>query len=209
MLLFVLSISLDMYLNFNSSSIFACTIFRSIIITLIHLTSPYHHHYHLHSINTTFHLIVIITFTQCRGHDPKDLFKVWKENCLIGDDLNFDKENVMQPSQSQKNKETKKNNLSVHDKKTVNASGNGPGQQDSFPLPQSFASRNPVVVCHAPSLIMLCHQIKICQINSFSTCHYFLLMYCCTKACLEFPFPSILFHSLPFFSFSFIPLRSL
>lgn len=61
----------------------------------------------------------------------------------------------MQPSQSQKNKETKKNNLSVQDKKTVNASGNAPGQQDSFPLPQSFASRNPVVVRSAPSVLTL------------------------------------------------------
>jgi hypothetical protein len=104
-----------------------------------------------------FHFIIIINaFTQCRGHDPKDLFKVWKENCLIGDDLNFDKENVMQPSQSQKNKGNKKNNLSVQDKKTVSASGNAPGQQDNFPLPQSFASRNPVVVCSASSLLLFC-----------------------------------------------------
>jgi hypothetical protein len=106
----------------------------------------------------------------------------------------------MQPSQSQKNKETKENNLGAQDKRTVRASGNAPGQQDSFPLPQSFASRNPVVVCSAPSLLILCicHQIKICQINLFFTCHYFLWMHYCTIACLDFPFPTIHFHTLSY-----------
>ena len=80
-----------------------------------------------------------------RGHDPKDLFKVWKENCLIGDDLNFDKENIVQHS-TQNNKDMKKNNSNTQEKKTLMLSQSASEVSKNFPVPPSFAQRSAVTV---------------------------------------------------------------
>ena len=77
-----------------------------------------------------------------RGHDPKDFFKVWKENCLIGEDLNFDKENALPLGDGQ----DKKKALSGKEKKTQNGSKVQPGGLKSFPVPASLAQRAPSLV---------------------------------------------------------------
>lgn len=102
---------------------------------------------HLFFVESKIHHFTIIAFICCRGHDPKDFFQVWKENCLIGDDLNFDKENIVQLL-SIKNKDINRSYATQQDKdkKTIIPSKNVTGDSKSIPLPPSFASRNPVLV---------------------------------------------------------------
>ena len=99
-----------------------------------------------------FHLI---SFN--RGHDPKDFFKVWKENCMIGKDLNLDIDKDASSSPIKVEQEAKNNfknkNKNVNDhvgnsKKLVsgatrNQSTSGLG---SLSIPKALSQRAPVVV---------------------------------------------------------------
>jgi Timeless protein len=83
--------------------------------------------------------ILRIIFFVLRGHDPKDFFKVWKEKCLIGEDLNFDKENALPTRDGQEKKKAAASN----EKKTQNGSKVQPGGLKNFPVPASLAQRAP------------------------------------------------------------------